>query len=141
MGKAFIIALVAESVIGVETDNSFYDYISFLANYGRSYANKQHLDERYEIFKENLAKIEKHNSSDPPFLMAVNQFSDLTEPEFLQINTGGARPPRKRLQAVIDPTSDDSWHPAYSLDDYDWPEGVALPAYKNWFEDGFVTRP
>ena len=43
------------------------------------------------------------------------------------MNTGGAKPPRKRLQAAIDPTTDDSWHPEYSLDDYNWPEGVAFP--------------
>ena len=126
---------------GVETESTFNAFISFVGTYGRSYASKQHLDERYGIFKENLTKIEKHNSSDAPFRMAVNQFSDLREPEFLQMNTGGAKPPRKRLQAAIDPTADDSWHPEYSLDDYNWPEGVALPAYKNWFEEGFVTRP
>ena len=83
MGKVWIIALAAVGAAGVETESTFNAFISFVGTYGRSYARKQHLGERYGIFKENLTKIEKHNSSDALFRMAVNQFSDFREPEFL----------------------------------------------------------
>ena len=54
------------------------EYLRFVAEYGKQYATKEHMDERFAIFKKNYAKIEEHNRSideegrSPPFEMGVN---------------------------------------------------------------------
>ena len=75
-------------------------YLRFVAEFGKQYASKEHMDERYEIFKDNYAKIESHNNSvdeegrPPSFEMGINQFSDLTEDEFMA-DRFGAKPPTR----------------------------------------------
>lgn len=64
------------------------EYLNFVSKYSKTYASLQHLDERYNVFKENYLKIASHNSHideygrPAPFRMAVNKFSDMTETEF-----------------------------------------------------------
>jgi len=87
--------------------------------------------------------------------MAVNQFSDMTEEEFFKERLANkirpskriTRGPKKALQSrtpigddglpiiseKTDETSDDS---TMYVDPY-----APIPDYKNWFEEGFVTRP
>ena len=75
------------------------EYFRFVAEFGKQYASKTHMDERFEIFKDNYQKIELHNNHideegrSPPFTMGVNEFSDLTEEEFMADRFGGALVP------------------------------------------------
>ena len=40
-------------------------------------------NQKYEVFKANYEKIKRHNErSDVPFVMSVNQFTDMTTEEF-----------------------------------------------------------
>ena len=61
------------------------EYFKFVATYGKSYASMEHMDERYEAFKQNYVKIFEHNESvdedgrPAPFRMGINRFSDMTE--------------------------------------------------------------
>lgn len=58
--------------------------MNFLARFGRSYASKSDLDERFEIFADNYASIELHNSTpDVTYRQGVNQFTDQTEQEIM----------------------------------------------------------
>ena len=76
-------------------------YFRFVAEYGKQYATKTHMDERFEIFKDNYSKIEMHNNHideegrSPPFTMGINEFSDLTEEEFMAERLGGAQVPKR----------------------------------------------
>lgn len=55
----------------------------FLVKFGRSYASKNEIDQRFDIFTENFETINNHNSkSDATFKMEVNQFADLSIEEF-----------------------------------------------------------
>ena len=82
-------------------------YLRFIAEFGKQYASKEHMDERYDIFKDNYEKVIAHNNSvdeegrPPSFEMGINQFSDLTEEEFMA-DRFGAKPParlrEKKLQ-------------------------------------------
>lgn len=64
-------------------------YFSFVAQYGKSYATLDHMQERYDAFKLNFINIEAHNSRvdeegrPVTFLLGVNQFSDMSEEEFV----------------------------------------------------------
>ena len=122
------------------------EYFKFVAEYGKQYASKEHMDERFAIFKENYAKIELHNNHvdeegrSPPFEMGVNQFSDMTEEEFMADRFGARLPNRlkqKKLQSAHSSDQDtprvEVWKPKAVISD--------IPTYKNWYEEGYVTRP
>lgn len=60
-------------------------FIQFIAKYGRSYASKHELPERFKIFQKNYETIMAHNTrSDVSFKMGVNQFADRFEHEMPQ---------------------------------------------------------
>ena len=87
--------------------------------------------------------------------MAVNQFSDMTEEEFVKerLTSGIRRPgrktivPKKALQSRV-PIGDDGL-PIISDKTEETPDDgtedvdpyAPIPDYKNWFEEGFVTHP
>ena len=81
-------------------------YLRFVAEFGKQYASKEHMDERYEIFKDNYEKVLNHNSSvdeegrPPSFEMGINQFSDLTEEEFMADRFGAKPPARLRSKKL-----------------------------------------
>jgi len=60
------------------------EFIKFIAKYGRSYASKDQMSQRFEVFKQNYEVIEAHNrlGDAVPFTMGVNQFTDMTDEEF-----------------------------------------------------------
>lgn len=73
---------------------------------------------------------------DAPFEMEINQFTDLTYEEFKNGYTG-LIVPKRRSDAMKDfeftePVSD-SHHPMVG--------SAPIPEYKNWYEDGFVSKP
>ena len=54
-----------------------------MATYGKTYASEEGVFEgRFQIFRENLRKIEEHDVEDSGFELGLNQFSDLSEEEF-----------------------------------------------------------
>ena len=70
-------------------------YFSFVAKYGKSYATLDHMQERYDAFKVNYLNIQAHNAQDPPFTLGVNEFSDMTEEEFVKARLSSSiRPPQ-----------------------------------------------
>jgi len=46
------------------------------------YSSKSEHDMRFEIFKDNMEKIKKHNSDEHSWTMGITQFSDMTAEEF-----------------------------------------------------------
>ena len=71
-------------------------YVNFIADNGRTYADKQETARRYRIFKRNYEKVQKHQVHEAhlPFQATqINQFADLTEEEFIaQIGNGAIVP-------------------------------------------------
>jgi hypothetical protein len=58
-------------------------YLNFVAEYGRVQASHSKHNQKYEVFKANYQKIKRHNEqADVPFVMSVNQFTDMTTEEF-----------------------------------------------------------
>jgi len=65
-------------------------YLDFIAVHGRSYASKDEIDHRYNIFEQNYLEIMEHNSiPNAQFEIEVNQFADVSEEEFYEKYTGG----------------------------------------------------
>ena len=63
-------------------------YMRFVAEFGKSYGTMADMESKYDAFRTNYERVHQHNSSvdeegkSPPFTMAINRFSDMTEEEF-----------------------------------------------------------
>jgi cathepsin F len=115
--------------------------LDFTATFAKSFASIEHFDERFEIFAQNYKHIQLHNSDlSAPFEMKVNQFSDLTETEFLQMTSGSSRPQTLRSSRLtpINPSSSDDGN---SDQDFESSVSADIPSYKNWYEESFVSQP
>ncbi|XP_022739928.1 senescence-specific cysteine protease SAG39-like [Durio zibethinus] len=78
-------ALVCQATSRSLQDASMYErHEQWMARYGRVYQDKNEREGRFNIFKQNVARIESFNSAnDKPYKLGVNQFADLTNEEFI----------------------------------------------------------
>ncbi|KAK7412439.1 hypothetical protein VNO78_03900 [Psophocarpus tetragonolobus] len=61
----------------------------WVSQYGRSYVDEAEKEKRFTIFMENLKFIENFNSGEnKSYKLGLNQYSDLTEQEFIASHTG-----------------------------------------------------
>lgn len=102
-----------------------------MATFGKSYASHNgELDQKFSNFKQNFKKIEEHNNDlEAPFAMEINQFSDMTEEEFLGLMKGVKLPKNKSLFL----TGSQASKPLLG--------SAQVPESVNWFADGYVTKP
>ncbi|KAK7342459.1 hypothetical protein VNO80_25413 [Phaseolus coccineus] len=73
-------------------DASIYErHEEWMARYAKVYKDPQEREKRFRIFKQNMNYIEAfNNAADKPYKLAINQFADLTNEEFIA--------PRNRLK-------------------------------------------
>ena len=65
----------------------FYD---FQDRFSKKYENSFELEDRFNIFRDNVHNIISHNAlANKTFTMDINQFTDLTEEEFRSSHVGG----------------------------------------------------
>jgi len=85
------------------------------------YASQQEHDIRFEIFKDNMEKIEAHNQKNISWRMALNQFADMTPSEF-----------KKYTSCLMNgkPASTELFTPQ---------PGVTVPDSVDWVAKGDVT--
>ena len=55
-------------------------FMQFLARYGKTYASKNDISNRFNVFAANYDKIKEHNQKGT-YKMGINHFSDLTVEE------------------------------------------------------------
>jgi len=86
--KLFLSALISYVAFAKHTEEEYWaGWLKFLALESAQerhnfYKTKAEHDERFEIFKENMEKIKKHNSGEHSWTMGITQFSDMTKQEF-----------------------------------------------------------
>ncbi|XP_022845739.1 cysteine proteinase 3-like [Olea europaea var. sylvestris] len=96
-------------------------FARFAHRYGKRYEDADEMQKRFEIFSENLRIIRSHNKKGLPYILAVNEFADLTWDEFRKHKLGAAQ--------NCSATSRDN----HKLTD------VVLPETKDWRETGIVS--
>jgi C1A family cysteine protease len=86
------------------------------------------------------AYIENHNSQIPPpsYFLGHNQFSDLTHDEYLQLNKLKQYSSSSSLTAQSSELS--NLHDFAVINDESSIVNKDLPLYKNWVEEGAVTK-
>ncbi len=79
------IPIVFSSALDENIDNIDFwkSFLSFQARFKKIYPSETDLQQRFEIFKENVINIFKHNlEKKENYTMGINQFTDLTSSEF-----------------------------------------------------------
>jgi hypothetical protein len=60
-------------------------FVSFMKTYDKKYNSQKEMFDRFEIFKQNLVKIDKLRSTATSAVFGITQFSDLTSEEFKEM--------------------------------------------------------
>lgn len=76
-----ILSILTFSGNALLLDETAVRFTNFMNTYNKTYLDSE-LSLRYNIFKDNLQRIEAHNSAGHSWTMGVNQFADLTADEF-----------------------------------------------------------
>ena len=85
------IIILCLSIFNVGISNEIPQFTSFIKNYNKEYSNDEILN-RFNIFQENIQKINNHNNQNNSWKMGVNKFADLSPEEFKRIYTSLDRP-------------------------------------------------
>lgn len=127
--------ILAVSVVATQA-NLFVDqqWLEFKSTHGKQYKNVVEESARFNIFLQNLERIEEHNKKyergESTFEMGVTPFADLTAEEFMErMNLKK----QLRLSANLEDNNID-------LKTYVAPEGKVMAAKLDWREKGAVTK-
>jgi C1A family cysteine protease len=113
---AIIAVVLAKSDYAVEFSN-------WASTFNITYSSDVERQIRFEIFKDNVDKINKHNSEKHTWTMAINQFADMTQHEFAAKMLG------------YKPKADSA-----AVNVHDIVPGEKLAASVNWVSQGAVTN-
>jgi cathepsin L len=133
MTNKYTVALVVVSVLfGVAAAflphptpnfaNSYLTFKSWMRQHGKQYDSFEESMTRFDIFKQNLEFIEKHNSENHGFQVALNKYADLTNDEFRSLMNG------LKVSKI----------PEVNAEDFSVPVD-SLPSSVNWVTKGAVT--
>ncbi|XP_012559697.2 procathepsin L [Hydra vulgaris] len=96
----------------------------FKIKFGKFYSNQDEETSKYLNWKKNNENIINHNSENHSFEIGINQFSDLTHEEFMEIHGGCL----KLSKSIVNFTKE------FSL-----PNKVNIPDKVDWRTEGYVT--
>ncbi|MCO5551069.1 hypothetical protein L7F22_004566 [Adiantum nelumboides] len=105
--------------------------------HGKHYTAAQKLEKhkRFHIFRDNLMRIEAHNSKGSTFKLGLNRFADLTQDEFKQSRRLGLKLPAVKLGSLrrrIHPhPKAESQTPKVTAESLDWRSLGAVTAVKD----------
>jgi len=130
----FLIVLIALTlaVPDVVVKQKFDDFVNQYNKHEEYGSDPTVWKVRYEIFRDNVKKIEEHNAQELSWTMGINQFADMTEDEFadyLEVSAGyhNAEFTKQRLNRKMNFTKLSDC----SMDAIDWTEQGAVTPVKN----------
>ena len=105
----------SQSLTALHVQTIYQDYLS--------YYQKEHSSLKYENFKNTIQEIVQHNSlKDKTYTMGLNQFSDMSNEEFLKLYTMQAEQKCSATAAYSERLSN-----------------IAIPDYFDWRDKGKVS--
>ena len=105
------------------SDNHWNLFQNFISKFEKKYDSLAVFEKRFEIFKENVKFIHEHNSQDKTYKLGINQYTDLTNEEFMG-NNKLSWPFQQKCDKFQASNSKES-------DSYDWREHNAVTGVKD----------
>lgn len=102
-------------------------YEAWLVKHGKVYNDLGEKEKRFEIFKDNLMFIDRHNAENRSYKLGLNRFADLTNEEYRATYLGMKK--NSGVQKLSKPRSDR----------YEPRVGDKLPASVDWRKEGAVV--
>jgi xylem cysteine proteinase len=99
------------------------EFLKFVQEYNKAYDSVTETFDRFAVFKMNLNKINEINAANLTWWAGINEFSDLTEEEFLATHTGHFQSEHEDREEL--PSSGNE------ANDIDWRDKGAVTAVKN----------
>jgi hypothetical protein len=126
---AFVVALSAAVATAspISEKSMQFLFTQWIKEHGKQYETSEFFS-RYETFKENAAMIQEHNRSGATWTMAMNEFGDMTNDEFIEKYTGYKGPSNSFARSMNAPEVDPDFVPAASID---WRTKGAVTPVKN----------
>ncbi|KAL4596009.1 hypothetical protein ACB092_12G133000 [Castanea dentata] len=117
-----LVACASQAMSRTLQDEMYERHEQWMAHYGRVYKDTIEKEQRYKIFKENVAYIESfNNAANKPYKLSVNQFAHLTNEEF--------KTSRNRFKG----------HECSTKTSFRYENVTAVPSSLDWREKGTVT--
>jgi len=122
-----LLLLCVVSVVALTEQQYRASFGSWTQTFNRTYSTKVESQLRFEIFKDNVDKIEQHNAAAATgtfsWTMALNQFGDMTQHEFSSKMLGYKQRPTDYVSTQVHTGN-----------------GMAPAGSVNWIEKGAVTN-
>jgi C1A family cysteine protease len=118
-----ILSFIGLSFVSSSSDEHWVDFRNFQLKFNKRYETIVELRKRFEIFRENIIEIYNHNNQkNKTFTLAINQFTDLTQEEFVHYYVSGLNN-----------------YQSYGCSTYTAPSNILLPSSVDWRQKGAVS--
>lgn len=118
-----ILSFIGLSFVSSSSDKHWVDFRNFQSKFNRRYETIEELKKRFEIFRKNVIEIYNHNNQEnKTFTLDINQFTDLTQEEFVHYYVSGLNN-----------------YQSYGCGTYVAPSNILLPSSVDWRQNGAVS--
>jgi len=119
-----LVALACARVHHIRESEYQNEFVKFVSEYNKVYDSVENTFNRFAIFKDNLNKINEINAANLTWWAGVNEFSDMTEEEFLATHTGHIQTSEGENREILAQLPNEA-------NDIDWQQKGAVTPVKN----------
>lgn len=123
--KAITLLLYIVASVSATTTKLYDDFVDYMITYDKQYSYDEFMY-RYDVFAENVQRIQEHNNNNHNWKMEINAWTDRTWDEFAESRIG--------LNLPSNVFESESF--AYIFDESDYKQ---IPDYLDWRERGVVN--